>query len=169
MKGFSLYFSLFCQIVFSLEIHSIKADFIQTIEDKPIAYEGKFVATSSNLARWDYIHPLKKVVYINANEVIAYEPMLSQVIIRKIERQIDFIAILKKAKQDASIPNLYHSKIDNIVYRIYFNEKLPERIEYENELGEVIIIALKNVVLDQEIPQEVFKFEIPEGIDVVRE
>lgn len=169
MKRILLSFTLLTQFVFSLEIHSIEANFTQQMQSQPIAYEGKFIASSPNLAKWEYTQPLKKVVYINAQEVIAYEPMLSQVIIRKIKGQLDFIAILRGAKQDLKDPSLYHSKIDNTTYTIHFKDNLPSIISYEDSLGETVIITLKNVVINQKIPQDVFKFEIPEGIDVVRE
>lgn len=169
MKRFLLSFLLFCTFSFALDIVSIQADFTQSIQSQPIAYEGKFIATSPNLAKWEYTQPLKKIVYINAQEVIAYEPMLSQVIIRKIKGQLDFIAILEKAKQDLKDPSLYHSKIDNTTYTIHFKDNLPSIISYEDSLGETVVITLKNVVINQKIPQEIFKFEIPEGIDVVRD
>lgn len=169
MKAFSLSFALFCNLTFALEIQSIQANFTQSIQSQPIVYEGKFIATSPNLAKWEYTTPLKKVVYINADQVIAYEPMLSQVIIKKIGGNLDFIAILQNAKQDQKDPSLYHSRIDNITYTIHFQDNIPTMIQYQDTLGETIIIALKNVVLNQKIPQETFEFEIPKGIDVVRE
>lgn len=168
MKKICSFFLIFSSL-FGLEINSIRADFTQSIQSQPIAYEGRFVATSPNLAKWEYTTPLKKVVYINANKVIAYEPMLSQVIIKKIEAHLDFIAILQKAKQDLKDPNLYHSKIDNITYTIQLQNNLPERIFYEDSLGEGVIITLKNVFLNQKIPKEEFVFEIPSGIDVIEE
>lgn len=169
MKRFSLTFALFCNFTFGFDIHSIQADFTQSIQSQSIVYAGKFVASSPNLAKWEYIQPLKKIVYINPKEVIAYEPMLSQVIIQKIQRQLDFIAILKDAKQDEKNPNLYYSKIDKTLYTITILDNLPTSISYQDNLGETIIITLKNVVLNQKIPQDVFEFTIPEGIDVVRE
>lgn len=168
MKKICSFFLIFSTL-FGLEINSIRADFTQSIQSQPIAYEGKCIATSPNLARWEYTTPLKKVVYINADKVIAYEPMLSQVIIKKIEAHLDFIAILQKAKQDLKDPSLYHSKIDNTTYTIQFQNNLPAMISYEDSLGERVIIKLKNVVLNQKIPKEEFVFEIPSGIDVIEE
>lgn len=169
MKRFSLGFILFCSFGFALDIQSIQADFIQRIKSQPIAYEGRCIASSPSLAKWEYLQPLKKIVYVNASEVIAYEPMLSQVIIKKIKGELDFLAILGNAKQDLKDPSLYHSKIDNTTYTIHFKDNLPSIISYEDSLGETVIITLKNVIINQKIPQEVFKFEIPEGIDVVRD
>ena len=168
MKQICSFFLVFSSL-FGLEIGSIRADFTQSIHSQPIAYEGRFVATSPNLAKWEYTTPLKKVVYINANKVIAYEPMLSQVIIKKIQAQLDFIAILQKARQDLKDPNLYHSRIDNTTYTIQFQNNLPAMISYEDSLGERIIITLKNVIVNQKIPKEEFDFEIPSGIDVIEE
>ncbi|RDU69484.1 hypothetical protein CQA62_02210 [Helicobacter cholecystus] len=168
MKRIS-FFLIFTLYSYALQIHSIEADFIQSSKTQPIFYKGKFIASTPNLARWEYIQPLRKDVYISPTQIISYEPMLSQVIIKKMSSTLDFIAILKNAKQDSKEPNLYHSIIEDMHYAIYFKDQIPQRVEYQDQLGESIVIELKNVKLNVKVDKKDFEFVIPKGIDVIEQ
>lgn len=163
------FFLIFALCSYGLEVNSIQADFIQSSKTQPIFYEGKFIASTPNLARWEYIQPLKKIVYVSATKIISYEPMLSQVIIKKMNSTLDFIAILKNAKQDSKDPSLYHSLIGDTHYTIYFQDKMPKIIEYQDQLGESVVIELKNVKFNIKVDKKDFEFVIPSGIDVIEQ
>lgn len=168
MKNFC-FFVLFAIFSYGIEVSSIEANFVQSSKTQPIFYEGKFVALTPNLAKWEYIQPLKKTVYVTQNKLISYEPMLSQVVITKINSSLDFIAILKNAKQDSKDSNLYHSLIGNVHYTLTFSNHLPQKIEYIDQLGESVVIELKDVKINTKVNKKIFEFEIPSGIDVIEQ
>lgn len=163
------FFLIFTLCSYALEINSIEAEFVQSSKTQPIFYEGKFIASTPNLAKWEYIKPLEKIVYVSARQIISYEPMLSQVIVKKMSSTLDFIAILKNAKQDNKESDLYHSLIGDMYYTIYFKDKVPQRIEYQDQLGESVVITLKNVKLNVKVDKKIFEFAIPSGIDVIEQ
>ena len=163
------FFLIFTLCSYALEINSIEAEFVQSSKTQPIFYEGKFIASAPNLAKWEYIKPLEKIVYVSARQIISYEPMLSQVIVKKMSSTLDFIAILKNAKQDNKESDLYHSLIGDMYYTIYFKDKVPQRIEYQDQLGESVVITLKNVKLNVKVDKKIFEFAIPGEIDVIEQ
>lgn len=162
-------FFVFILHLYGIEIKSIQADFIQSNKSQPIFYEGKFIASTPNLAKWEYTQPLQKTVYVLKNKIISYEPTLSQVIIKNIEHTLDFIAILSNAKQDSRDPHLFHSKIADTYYTLYFQNNLPYRIEYQDQLGQSVMIELKNVKINFDVDKKIFEFIAPSGIDVIEQ
>lgn len=163
---FFLFFAIFS---YAMEVTSIEANFVQSSKTQPIFYKGKFIATTPNLARWEYTNPLQKIVFVSRDKIISYEPMLSQVVIKKMQTNLDFIAILQNAKQDSKDPTLYHSLINGVHYTLIFKNNLPYKIEYQDQLEESVLIELKDVKLNVKIDKKDFEFSIPSGIDVIEQ
>ncbi|ANV97878.1 hypothetical protein BBW65_03245 [Helicobacter enhydrae] len=170
MKKFLLILAL-SNALFSLnqKIKSLQADFEQTIQDNQIIYQGKMYIQSSNLAKWEYLTPLKKEIYIIQDTLISYEPNLSQVTFTPIKQQLDFLSIIQHAKQDPQNPNLYFSTINQTLYRLHTSEGIPTTLQYQDTLGNEVLIKLKNVKINPTFPKNFFDFTPPKGVDVIKE
>lgn len=153
---------------FGVEVKSLSADFIQTIQNQSVQYQGSFELKSPNLAKWEYKFPLKKIIYINQDKLISYEPMLSQAIYKKVSTELDFLSILQNAKPSKNDSNLYFSTIGATTYELLFENKLPKTIRYEDTLGNQVIIELSNVKLNPLLKDEIFIFNPPKGIDIIQ-
>lgn len=171
-----VFFVFFLQILcFALDrnIKSLSADFVQyTQDDKKevnVRYEGSFVALSPFYARWEYRQPVQKIVYFKDSELISYEPVLSQAIFKRTHSSLNFLKIIQDSKQDAKDPNLFISVIDEKLYRLFVQGGLPMRLEYEDALGNLVIIEFKNVILNPKISKDFFSFTPPKGIDLIKE
>lgn len=177
---------------FEQNLRSIQADFIQyqydpskqnknaeqnattkgeTKENRAqgvIYYSGSFLALLPNFAKWQYHQPMQKIVYLKDQTLISYEPLLQQVIYTSIHQSLNFLKIIQTAKPDAQNANLYLSEIEGQIYKLWIDNDHPERLEYEDALGNLIVIEFKNVILNPKLSEDMFAFSPPEGVDVIR-
>lgn len=161
----------FC-LAFDKNLHAMRAEFVQyqsNQEKQKIYYSGSFMALSPHFAKWEYKQPFKKIVYLNDENLISYEPLLQQAIYTKINQKLNFLKIIQNAKQDSKNQNLLISKIENQSYRLFIQNDLPARLEYEDALGNLIVIEFKNVLLNPKIPKEAFIFSPPQGVDIIKQ
>lgn len=161
----------FC-LSFDKNLHSLRADFIQyqaNQEQQKIYYSGSFMALSPHFAKWEYKQPFEKIVYLSDETLISYEPVLQQAIIAKISQKLNFLKIIQNAKQDSDNKDLFVSEIEGQSYRLLIQNDLPERLEYEDTLGNLIVIEFKNVLLNPKISQQVFIFSPPNGVDMIKQ
>lgn len=175
MKKISVLIFFLQILCFALDrnLESLSADFIQYTQDNTkevsVHYEGSFVALAPFYARWEYRQPVQKIVYFKDKELISYEPVLSQAIFKRLHSSLNFLKIIQDSKQDIKDPNLFISVIDGKLYRLFVQGKLPVRLEYEDALGNLVVIELKNVILNPKVSQDFFSFTPPKGIDLIKE
>lgn len=161
----------FC-LAFDRNLNAMSADFIQyqtNQEKQELYYTGSFVALSPYFAKWEYKQPFKKIVYLNDKTLISYEPLLQQVVYTKINQKLNFLKIIQNAKQDDGDKNLFISEVEGQSYRLFVQDKIPVRLEYEDALGNFIVIEFKNVVLNPKISEETFLFSPPQDVDIIKQ
>lgn len=159
-------------LAFDKNLNAMSADFIQyqvNQGNQKLYYSGSFMALSPHFAKWEYKQPFKKIVYLNDETLISYEPLLQQVVYTKINQKLNFLKIIQNAKQDNQDQNLLISEVEGQSYRLFVQNKLPMRLEYEDALGSLIVVEFKNVVLNPKIAKEVFLFSPPQGVDVIKQ
>lgn len=152
------------------DLQSFKANFIQKIisaNDKQIDYEGEVYIKSSGKVLWKYKTPIIKNVYILNDYVIVDEPELEQAIFTTLEDEINILNLLKNAKKVNQ--NTYMAKIGEIDYLIELSkDKKIEKIRYKDKLDNDVQIKFENIIQNQKIDDEIFKFVQPEGYDIIR-
>lgn len=153
-------------------ITSLKANFVQYTFDSQgkmsTSYSGSLIALAPHYAKWEYKTPLQKIVYLKNKELISYEPMLAQVIYTHLSQVVNFLNIIKNAKQSSQDPNLYIAHIDEREYRLHTKDSIPQSLEYEDEFGNRILIKLNQVLLNPKISQKAFNFQPPRDIDIIK-
>jgi len=152
------------------DIVSFEADFTQSITDeknKTINYYGHIVASKPQNARWSYIKPVKKEVYINDFEVTIVEPDIEQVIIRKIESNFDFFKMISNAKEIET--NRYVAYYRESKFTIVIKGRLIESISYLDEFENSVKIVFKNQKQNQSINKAIFKPSFSAEFDIIRD
>ncbi|MDR0407432.1 MAG: LolA-like outer membrane lipoprotein chaperone [Campylobacteraceae bacterium] len=156
-------------------IKSISSNFTQIItssEGDSLKYEGNFQALNdgdNNFALWIYEKPIEKKIYFTNNRVVMIEPDLEQAVVTSIENMPNISSVLDKAlsanKQTNKDVNV---TVFDTVYNIYFENNIPSKISYVDNLDNKIDILLKNTNLNINIYKLTFQVEIPEGFDIVQ-
>lgn len=153
-------------------IASLRADFVQYAQNSQgeggVYYSGSLVALAPYDAKWEYQTPIQKIVYLKKGELISYEPLLSQVVYLQTNQSINFLKIIQRAKQSPKDSNLYLANVDGKEYALIVKNAIPQRLEYDDELGNHMVIELKNVQLNPKIPSKEFDFNPPKGVDIIR-
>lgn len=165
---FSFLASGFLFLYASLDIHSIKADFIQTItneQNSTIKYSGKFYAKSSNKALWIYQKPIKKELYFLNGRVIIIEPELEQAIFSQAKKLPKILDILKSAKKDK---NRLIAHCCDTTYTIITKGNQIISVSYKDKIGNKVKINFLNEETNLIIDDEIFRYKIPKDYDILQ-
>ncbi len=151
-------------------VSSFEADFAQSITDdkeKVLTYSGHIIASKPQNAKWDYIEPVKKNVYINKFTVTIVEPDIEQVILKKVDSAFDFFKIISNAKLVKE--NTYIANYKDASFTIVKNRELIESISYIDEFENKVKIIFKNQKQNHKIDSDVFTPRYPLYFDVIRD
>ena len=152
------------------DLSSFNSKFIQTIIDdnnKKIVYYGELWASKPQNALWVYQKPIQKSVYINAQQITVVEPQIEQVTLRKLGDEIDFLAIVKKAKPiDA---NRYSATVNAQTYIVEFKNDLLTSISYKDGFDNQVSIRFTDPLQNRPIESSRFKALIPSDYDVIKD
>ncbi|PAF41644.1 LolA-like outer membrane lipoprotein chaperone [Helicobacter sp. 11S02596-1] len=151
-------------------IKSFWADFVQSVATEDggkIFYQGSIEAKVPDFAKWTYVKPLKKEIYINAQNVVIYEPNLYQATITHLEEKTDFFSIIKGAVLQKD--GRYRSVIGKISYFLTFKDKKPDLLEFQDEFGNEVSIKFKNVRLNIPLKDSDFVFVPGDNIDIIQQ
>ncbi|MGB3751425.1 MAG: LolA-like outer membrane lipoprotein chaperone [Arcobacteraceae bacterium] len=171
-KTIIVYVLLLSTFVFANDFRDLKtfeASFTQKITNpsgNEVAYNGLIFIKEPNKIKWQYNDPIKKFVYIKKYTVTIIEPELEQIIVTNLDKEINIINLLKNA-QEISI-NEYKSNFNNIEYSLTLKNGQLQKISYQDEIENDVVISFFDVKQNEKIDDEVFKFIIPDYYDVIR-
>lgn len=152
----------------SLDITSIKANFIQTItneQNSTIKYSGKFYARSDNKALWIYQKPIKKELYFINGEVVIIEPELEQAIFSRAKKLPKILDILKSAKKEK---NRLIALCCGTKYTIFIKNNQITSVSYTDKVGNKVVITFLNEETNLIIDDEIFRYKIPDYFDILQ-
>lgn len=174
MKMIRVFFAFFIAftLVYGLgeDIKTFRADFIQVIkgdDGQQVIYKGKFEAKAPSFAKWIYIKPLKKEIYIDGQDVVIYEPNLAQATMSRLKENADFISILKKATLSGD--GKYRSKVGNTSYELTLKDKKPYLLQFVDEFGNQIEMKFTNVSINIPINEKDFIFIPTSDVDIIHQ
>lgn len=151
-------------------INSFKADFTQSITDekrKTITYYGDVLASKPQNAKWSYIKPVKKIVYMDSYEVTIVEPEIEQVLIRRLDANFDFFKMIANAKKISE--GVFVAEHKNTKFTITKKGSLIESISYIDEFENRVKIVFKNQKQNEKIDLKFFTPSYPLSFDIVRD
>jgi len=152
------------------ETNTMQADFTQTITDdknKTITYKGDMLAKRPNLALWHYKDPIEKSVYITAHKATIIEPELEQAIIKKLDNNIDLLAILASAKKESK--NHYNAVYGDKTYHIKMINKQIDSITYRDAFDNTVKITFTKQQINNKISDSKFSAVIPVDYDLIKD
>lgn len=161
------------------DIKTFQADFTQIIRSEDelrthnqenngyeqISYQGNIKAKIPNLAKWTYIQPMVKEIFIIAKKIVVYEPNLYQATVVHLKEETDFLSILKQAKPQSN--EKYVSRVGKTSYLLTIKDGKPISIEFEDEFNNEILITFSNVSINTPVEDKSFVFIPKEGIDII--
>lgn len=171
MKYILFYILLISNVFASIEsINSFEADFVQSITDdknKVLNYSGHVIASKPQYAKWNYLKPIKKDVYISRFNVTIVEPEIEQVIIRNIESNFDFFKMISNAKKTKA--DTFTANYKDKVFTIIQSSNLIESISYIDEFENRVKIVFKNQKQNHKIDPTDFAPKFPLDFDIIRD
>jgi outer membrane lipoprotein carrier protein len=150
-------------------LKTFEAKFKQTITNpsgNKVIYNGLLYIQEPNKIKWQYQDPIEKLVYIKKYTVTIIEPELEQVIITKLDKEINILNLLKNAKKISN--NKYISHFNNVDYALTLKNKMLQQISYKDEIENDVVISFENVHQNHKISPEIFKFIIPFDFDIIK-
>ncbi|WP_104741286.1 LolA-like outer membrane lipoprotein chaperone [Helicobacter suis] len=165
-------FSLHFLVAAPLQFTTLSAHFKQEVLGKkpsPInpVYEGEVLAKAPFYAKWVYNKPTPKEVYMQNKQVIIYEPKLLQAIFTKLTKDLNFFAILQKAKLQKD--GRYKAKINQTTYYLTLEKGLPIQLDFIDNLQEKVRITFSDVRVNIPLGSALFEFTPPKGVDIIRQ
>ncbi|MEA5445498.1 outer membrane lipoprotein chaperone LolA [Gammaproteobacteria bacterium AB-CW1] len=173
------------------ELHSLRANFEQTVLDSEFVVDetasGEVAIKRPGRFRWDYSEPYEQVIVSDGETMWDYEADFEQVIVRPMDETLATSpAMLLSGEGDLEDsfvvedegmqgnlrwfqlrPRVQDTEFERI--RIAVGEETVELMELRDNLGQTTRIEFHNIEFNPELPDDLFHFDPPEGVDVIRQ
>lgn len=174
-------------------IHSMQADFIQTVYDnrgKTIQHAyGTMALQRPGKFRWQVKKPVPQLIIANDSRLWVYDPDLEQVTVRSLKQSADEAPALLLSHVDTTIDkdyvvkslqkntphwqwfDLHPRSADNMFASIqlgFINGQIQEMI-LKDHLGHTTRVQFENIKLNNPISSKAFVFKAASNVDVIDE
>lgn len=168
-------------------VHSLTADFKQELwTDNGRLQQtdlGSLSLKRPNRFRWTYAAPSELVIVADGEKLRIYDVELKEVTVTPFDDTVGASpAVLlsgdRNVREDFEVVQSYtldaldwvklepRGASDFSSIAIGFNGNEPRRLELVDGLGQITRIQLDNLVVNPDIADDVFKLEVPPGVDV---
>ena len=168
-------------------VHSLTADFKQELwTDKGRLQQtdtGSLSLKRPNRFRWTYAAPSELVIVADGEKLRIYDVELKEVTVTPFDDTVGASpAVLlsgdRNVREDFEVVQSYtldaldwvklepRGASDFSSIAIGFNGNEPRRLELVDGLGQITRIQLDNLVVNPDIAEDVFKLDVPPGVDV---
>jgi len=171
--------------------HTMRADFQQEIvrgADQPVeTSNGTMALERPGKFRWDYDEPYERAVVADGKQLWLYEADLAQVTVRPLDAglgetpaalltgdraALDRFEQVKSWSADGLAwvrlrPRSADSDFETVA--VAFAGEVPARLELVDRLGQTTRLVFSRASLNPHLAANLFTFEVPEGVDVIRE
>jgi outer membrane lipoprotein carrier protein len=169
------------------EVSSLTASFEQELwtEDEQLLQTdtGSLSLKRPNRFRWTYDAPAELVIVADGAKLWIYDKELAEVTVTQFDDSVGASpAVLlsgdRNVRDDFDVVQSYSldgldwiklgpkTASDFLSISIGFSGTEPRRIELVDGLGQITRVVLDNVVLNPTIADDVFRFDVPPGVDV---
>ncbi len=170
------------------QAQSLKGHFEQHLYDRDQhllqATEGTFVVQRPGNFYWETLPPYEQLVVGNANTLWVYDPDLAQVTVReKIEQPNSPARLLSgdledlaehyavtRADDDGLTKFTLVSKGDDAMFesvQLTYRDSTLVGLLFEDAMEQVTELTFSDIELNPTIDPALFKFQAPEGVDVI--
>ncbi len=126
-----------------------------------------YATRENNQALWEYSDPINKNIYYKGGQLVIIEPELEQVIYAKMDKIPNILTILDNAVKTGE--NHLQTSFNNIKYNITMNGNKIDKIEYQDEMENIVRITFTQEMVNHEIDSNIFNFVIPEDYDILEQ
>jgi len=175
------------------EVETFSADFEQTlISPKGSAIQqtkGQLKAKKPGLFRWHTAPPLEQILVTDGERVWLYDPDLEQVTIQVLSDQFSRTPALLLSGEVDGIEQQYQVSVlpsENNANLFKLTPKSPDSLfeslflsfNQQNQLATMVLkdslgqetsLAFFNQQINEEFTENEFQFDIPDGVDVIRQ
>lgn len=172
---------------FFSRVESLQGQFRQETRDA----QGEVLESSSGTMaiqrperfRWVYVEPFRQIIVADGGDLWVYDVALEQVSVRPME---DMLAAgpavllsgrLQALERDFRIGDgkqpgwiRLEAKGDGWQFdtvRVHMSDGLPDRLELTDSLGQTTVLVLSELAVNPYPAAALFRFQPPEGIDVI--
>jgi outer membrane lipoprotein carrier protein len=147
------------------------ANFTQMVSNpkkKVINYKGKIRFSDQSMLKWSYEKPTQKEVCVTGHELSIVDHDLEQVTYMTIDKEFDFITVLKNAKLHHK--NVYVSKYKETSYTIQVDaSKKIQSVAFFDNLDNKVQIVFKQVKYAKgSLSKEDMVCTVPQNFDIIR-
>lgn len=170
---------------------TITADFSQmTLSSNGASMQetqGTLEVKRPGMFRWHTAPPLEQELVSNGEKIWLYDPDLEQVTIQQLDQRMSHTPALLLSGDVSTIaesfaiswnqggtvedfilePTDNESMFDNL--RLSFRDGVLNDMQMSDPVGQRTNILFQNVVMNPDLPDSRFTFEIPSGVDVISE
>lgn len=174
-------------------ISTIQAEFYQKKDSRlfksPQELSGIIYFKKPSCIRWEYKNPENYIIFVDGEKFQIYYPSLKKVKVGKISRlrgrifsilfaqepleklkNYFILELRRKEKEDYLIlfPQVFKLKKYWKSWTLVINKTnfLPLSIDIVEKDGDKTYVEFKNLIIDVPLKDEIFKFEIPQGVTV---
>jgi outer membrane lipoprotein carrier protein len=178
-------------------IRSMQSDFTQQTVDatNALVQENEGVLSIATNARFvvKTQSPFEQTLVSDGDSFWTYDEALDQVIITRLDKDVNKVPILLLGNNDATLLDAYHvswyeeeasnadtqqlithyvlePKVNDALFQVLsiaFIDDLPKEISIKDTLGQQTRISFYNTSVNEPIDDEVFLFQIPADVDVI--
>lgn len=173
------------------ELQTLRASFQQEVTNSDLELieeaSGQVALKKPGRFRWDYTHPFERVIVADGERVWLYEADLAQVTVRAFDaglgetpaalltgdtKVLDQFDYLGSGSVDGIEwmrlrPRAPESDFKNI--SLGFADRHLVQIALSDKLGQQTRVYLTNIEWPETIADDVFRFNVPDGVDVIGE
>jgi outer membrane lipoprotein carrier protein len=171
------------------QITSVTAKFVQTTQDRygdvVNLSEGRLLVGPEGRFNITTVMPFEQQLISDGEDIYTYDPELEQVIVRALIKDATQVPILVLGNADPDFLSKYEVRLEkdtqdsqefsltateNSVFdrlHLVFAQGQPQRIWFQDSLGQTTEIQLSEVNTNDFIPEETFKFMVPDGVDLI--
>lgn len=172
-------------------LRSLSADFVQLIQDpsgqKVQETHGVMSLQKPGRFYWQAQQPFPQTLVSDGETLWLYDPDLEQVTIRPMDERVTHTPALllsgsakaltqnfevSRDEREGTVSYTLHPTTEDTLFevlRMSFKQDRLVSIQMEDSLGQRTLVELHNVQYNMAIPAARFDFEIPDGVDVIRE
>lgn len=171
------------------DVASLQANFAQSLVDVDGVVteesQGRLVIQRPGKFLWHYFEPYEQILLADGRNLWAYDVDLEQVTVKPQDEVLSSTPALLLGGSDAVLEDFEivdafdhndtfwirlrpsHENAGFTSLELGFDEQQISRMMFFDALGQTTLIALHDVVVNGTVEEAVFKFAIPDGVDVV--
>lgn len=153
------------------KIETLSANFVQKIVNNgqsSIVYSGKMYAKKKkNQTLWIYKKPIEKYIYYRDGSIVVIEPELEQATFAKLDKVPNILSLIRKAKRVSKTK--LKTKFNGTTYDIDVKGDKILKVKYLDEMQNRVTISFKNELINQNISDNKFIYQIPAGYDILEQ